>query len=607
MHKVLTSSINKGHRRSDIILSRVSAFLVSCATFIIYLPALKNGFVSWDDNTYVFENPMIQSLDLGFLIWVFSAEANPIWHPLTLFSLAIDYSIWGLNPKGYHLTNILIHAVNTFLVALLAFKLIERVENGKSGTNKKNLIAGIVTAVLFGIHPLHVESVAWISERKDVLYALFYLLSLLIYLKYIAASDKKRYAYYVTCLGFFALSLLSKPMAVSLPIVLLIFDYYPLKRITAPLKAVLIEKIPFFLLSLASSFVTVTVHHKSGTSSLIEEYSLSSRIFETIYAYVFYLQKMILPVGLAPYYSLPININFFTFKYFGSLILLIAITYFVVTARKKNKLFFSVWLYYILTLIPTIGIIKVSGSTIADRYTYLPSLGPFLLIGLAVEIVYERYSKKEFQIAITVMLSALTLLLSKNTVTQISIWHDSITFWSYEIKLFPDTFVAYYNRGQYYWRTGQHLAAISDYDTAIMLKPLYAPTYINRGLAYFDIGSYANAINDYNRAIGLEPRNADAYINRGNSYIKIGNYKEAINDFDLAIKIEPQYSNSYNNRGLAHYYLGDYTQAGKDLSQAISLNPQDPDAYYNLALVYSKSGKAELAQVYFNKAAVMNK
>jgi hypothetical protein len=293
------------------------ALIVASVTFVVYLPALNNEFVNWDDPTYVYENYQIRSIDFGFLKWIFTAVVSGNWHPLTMFTHALDYSFWGLDPRGHHLTSIIFHTFNTLLVFILVVQLLgcgragkTGIPNGFTGPDKKALIAGIVTALVFGIHPVHVESVAWISERKDVLSVFFFLLSVLAYLKYTSSRNSKRSISYGACLLLFTMALMSKPMAVTLPVVLLILDYYPLGRMSLEgglkgAKWSLLEKVPFFVLSLLSSLITIWAQHTGGALTTLEAYPLKVRILVALRAYAFYIYKMVLPIDLAPFYPYP--------------------------------------------------------------------------------------------------------------------------------------------------------------------------------------------------------------------------------------------------------------------------------------------------------------
>ncbi|HWR58483.1 MAG TPA: hypothetical protein VN328_06315, partial [Thermodesulfovibrionales bacterium] len=356
-----------------------TALFVAAVTLVVYLPALSNQFVNWDDDLYVYENPHIRSLDAGFIKWMFQFNVYN-WHPLTLLSHAIDYRIWKLNPMGHHLTNIVLHSMNTFLLGLLTVHLVlcrkgEALVKTDGGLLRKALITGGITALLFGIHPVHVESVAWVSERKDVLSAFFVLLTLMCYVKYVAAQGTdKRSSYYIGSLIFFILALMSKPMAVTLPAILMILDVYPFQRFhlkgnILSQKMVLIEKVPFVFFSLASSVLTVIAQHEGGAVKPVGQYLFSNRLVMAVKGLYFYLEKMVLPVGLSPFYPYPTrDISFLNPAYFIPLLLVVMISMMCVWAWKRGKkIFAAAWVYYVVTLLPILGIIQVGGQAAADR------------------------------------------------------------------------------------------------------------------------------------------------------------------------------------------------------------------------------------------------
>ena len=571
-------------------LAWVAATLVTLVTLIVYLPALQNGFVNWDDQILVYENPALRSIDIPFIGWAMTDVNTGLWHPMLWLSFAFDYTVWGLNPFGYHLTNVLLHAFNTFLVFILAIQLMGH-GRVKDRFEKKILLAGAVTALLFGIHPLHVESVAWVTERKDVLYSFFFLASLLVYLRYASTSLKR---YYLLSLIFFILSLMSKPMAISLPAVLFILDFYPLRRLTwegggKKFGGVLVEKLPFLLLALLLVALTVWIHPGLESQGI---YPLKGRIFVAVHSPISYLFKIALPFDLAPIYPLLSIPDIFSLEYVGSFIALTAITLFSAWALKRGKMFFIIWLYYMATLIPVLG--QVGAQPEADRYTYLPSLGPFFLIGIAIGAVFEKCPKKLYHKIIVAVLILISGILASRTVRQIAVWHDPITLWSHVIKLFPDSAsVAYYNRGGVYNASGNYRQAIEDYSKAIMISPQFGANYVNRGNVYCVLGNYKEAINDFSKAIELNPKYAISYFNRGNVNSILKNYKEAIRDYDMAIKYNQRFETAYLNRGNAYSELGNYRQAIEDYNRAIEINSQNPTAYRNKEIALLKIGKQQ--------------
>jgi hypothetical protein len=437
------------------------AGFVALVTFLIYLTALRNDFINWDDGPYVYENPHIRSLNAAFFKWAFFDFYESNWHPLTWLSHAVDYAVWGLNPLGHHLTNIILHAINTFAVVFLVTALLDawrkRSPKGErtSFLNERAiLIAAGTTGLLFGLHPVHVESVAWVAERKDLLCALFFLLSIIAYTKYASGADKEpvnsnrapRFfnKNYLTALGLFILALLSKPMAVSLPVVLLVLDWFPFNRIRSgrALWAACAEKLPFIALSLVSSIITVLAQKAGGALSSIESIPVSIRLIVAVKALIAYLWKMLLPLDLIPFYPYPKSASLLSMEYFLPLAIVLAVTAACIMTAKKRGLLLSTWSYYIVTLVPVLGIVQVGGQEMADRYTYLPGLGPFLAAGMGAAWIWEKGRALArwnlFVTRISLVMAALAIgFLSYTTVKQISIWKNGFVLWNYEIEKAP--------------------------------------------------------------------------------------------------------------------------------------------------------------------------
>ena len=551
------------------------------------------------------------------------------WHPLTWLSHAIDYAIWGLNPVGHHLTSIIFHGLNTFLVVNLTIRLVNYAKT-KTDVNIENIrhfynspiIAGVITGLLFGLHPIHVESVAWVAERKDVLYAFFFLLSLLSYLKYIPSQKQEstghsspitRHQWYSLCLLFFILSLMSKPMAVTLPFILIILDIYPLGRLdlksafTSQYK-VSIEKIPFLSLSLVSSVITILAQKSGEAMASSEIHPLIERFLVGIRALCFYLIKMFRPIDLAPLYPYPAKVSFFTIEYTGSVILVLSITVFCIYSWKKQKIWPAAWAYYLVTLLPVLGIVMVGEQAAADRYTYLPSLGPFLLIGVGLAQLIEKSIHRKHntifrKLSAIILMTTILLLLSNLTIKQTRIWRDSMTLWNSELRIFPDSaYKAFCNRGKAFADSGNYQKAMEDYEKAIKLNPFRPWAYVNRGIINKKLGNYQKAIEDYNMAIMIMPKYKTAYITRGTVHEASGNYQKAIEDYDMAIKSDPKDADAYYNRGISYGSLGNYQQALTDFTTAIKLNPRYATAYNNRGVFYSVSGNYRQSIEDFNSA-----
>jgi tetratricopeptide (TPR) repeat protein len=622
------------------------AALVALLTFAVYFRSLHNGFVNWDDADYVLNNPHIRSFDLRFLKWAFLEFYASNWHPLTWISHALDYAVWGLNPFGHHFTNNVLHAANAFLVVLLAIRLLDAHAKRRGGPalgERNVLVAGLVTGLLFGMHPLHVESVAWVAERKDVLCAFFFLLALLGYVKYAGDTDEnepllKRFSRrsYLLVLIAFLCALMSKPMAVSLPFVLLILDWFPLERIRSlmTLRRALVEKIPFFALSLVSSVLTFLAQGAGGSLVSTQYVSLSERLLVAARSLIAYLWQTVAPLNLIPYYPYPKGISLLSPDYLFAVFLVVVITAVCLVVSKKQKLWLSVWGYYVVTLIPVLGIVQVGTQAMADRYMYLPGLGPFLLIALGAAWGVDRMSglirSKKLLGAVCLCAAMLTFFpMAYLTYRQIGIWKNGLSLWSYVIEKEPEASIAYTNRGSVLEKMGKFDKAIQDFDRAIRLFPGDYLAYVNRGAVFDKMGLPDRAIENYDRAVALDPRGVPAYYNRGMTFAEIGKLDKAIDDFehartlnpddyrihnnlgilydrkglyeksvlsfDRTITLNPGYPMAYHNRGLVLFYMGRYGQALEDFNRAILLKANDGSAYYNRGNTYLRLGRKESA------------
>jgi len=541
-------------------------------TLLVYIPALQNEFVNWDDHKYIAEMQRFQPINFDNIYSAFTGFYVSNWHPLTLLSHAIDYKIWGLNPFWHHLGNNILHGLNTLLVLILVSQLMN-IRKNQEEKKQKVFLPASVAALLFAIHPLHVESVAWISERKDLLCAFFFLLSLILYNRYRSSSSKKSVFYVCTLLSFI-LALLSKPMAVTLPMVLLILDFYPYKLFivkgsNAKIKGIILEKIPFLALSLLSSILTMSAQAEFNAMGSTRVFPLAERLLNAVHALFFYLVKMFFPFNLAPLYPHPKEISFFNPEYFISVIAITFITLFSLLNYRKNKVYLSAWLYYLITLLPVIGIIQVGGQAAADRYTYLPCIAPFLVAGLACANIFNKGAKIRNVFAGGALFFAFIFLIIV-TVKQTGVWRNSLNLWNHEIKILPNSSPFIYN---------------------------------NRGSAFMEVRKYKEAVADFTRAIELGPNYLKFYSNRGNSYMELGNFVAAIYDFSHIVQVDHENEKAYNSRGAAYHMLGNLTNAMRDYNSALEINPNSGRTSYNLALIFEETGNMDKAYLYYKKAA----
>jgi len=578
--------------RKDSWLVFIISFLCSFATLMVYLPALQNVFVNFDDGPYVYENAFIRTLDWPFVRDSFLGFHYLNWHPLTMISYAVDYRLWGLDPFGYHLTNVLLHSANTFLAGVLTALLL------KAGCGQRPPVfvyaATAASALLFGLHPLHVESVAWISGRKDVLSGFFFLLALISYLRYAASARKA--LYYTATFVLSALAMMSKPIAVTLPVVFLILDYYPLRRPLVFRTAVL-EKFPFAALSCLTAVITVLAQTTAGafTSGLAERALVSAR------AYFFYLWKTAVPVDLAPFYPIIPKPSLSSAEYLGSVLVLIGLAALCVTKRARGA-FSAAFAFYLVTLLPVIGIVQISSHMAADRYMYLPSLALFALAGAGAGRL-AAYTDR-VRMAVLVPALAVFVVLSFASIRQMGIWKDSVTLWSHEAEKYPYVFLAYNNRAVAYTQKGRYMDAIEDLKRAISMQPDFVPAYINLADAFKKTGRKDLAADVYSSGVEATGANAELLFERGLNYNSMGEYAKATEDF-TAVLSRGLHVDSLIYRAAALIRLGETHRASDDLLAALDADPGNPLAHHGMAEVYYKMKKTDLASYHIGRAKAL--
>jgi len=565
------------------------------SSFIAYGRILGNGFVCFDDIEYITSNDYIKSgINPESIKWAFSAVVCSNWHPLTLLSHTLDWSLFGANASGHHFINLLLH-IGT---VLFLFSFLNRMT--------KNLWSSAFVAALFALHPLRVESVAWAAERKDVLSMFFGLASIYAYALYAESSKPSKY---FLCLILFALSLMAKPMLVTLPFVLLLLDYWPLSRwqkvstpvnvpvsvvkktgkkknkqrkadsikeknISMPLtnrspiiRSLLWEKAPFIFLTIVSSIVTIRAQNKSGSVISMEHISFLERIANAIISYVSYLGKTFWPVDLAVFY--PYGHSFPFWEVLVSCFILLGITIVVIYAFKKLPFLFMGWFWYFGTLIPVIGLVQVGEQAMADRYTYLPSIG--IAIGLAwgIPLLFPREDMRKkilFPAGIAVL-----IILAVLTWQQCGYWKNSIELFNHALQVTKNNNYAHESIGSVLLDEGKNEAAIEHYNEALRIKSDNAYIHFNRGLAFFRLGQPQRAIEDYNEAILLKPDFTDAYNNRGTSYAKLGQYQNAIEDYNKAIYLNHNYADAYESRAVIYLNQQNYQLGCPDAQKACEL------------------------------------
>jgi hypothetical protein len=553
--------------------------LLAIATLVAFWRVNTCDFTTYDDQNYVTVNSQVQNgITLEGIRWAFTTGHVANWHPLTWISHMLDVQLFGLKPRWHHLTNLLFHLANT----LLLFFVLHRMTKARWES--------AFVAALFALHPLHVESVAWVAERKDVLSTFFWILTMGAYCLYVERPGLRRYLFVVL---FFALGLMSKPMLVTLPFVLLLLDYWPLQRFrqipseqkirtavngdTQPVKSkkkkrkhaaaeeahaertegprhrwelvfsLIREKMPLFALTVLSSIITYSVQQRGGTVESIESTSLGARISNAFVSYVTYIVKTIWPSDLAVLYPYPESLP--AWQVLGAVLLLTAITTTVIWKAGRAPYLAIGWLWFAGTLVPVIGLVQVGLQARADRYTYVPLIGLFIIAAWGVSELSQkwRYRKEILFASSTAVLLCLCLV----TWTQIGYWQNSIALFDRAVKVTDNNDTAYYNRGTVRAGFGNFRQAIGDFDKALAINPKYAEAYYNRGYSYAALGNYSQAIGDYDKALELNPNDGDAYTNRANAYSRLGNEMQAIEDFKTAARLGYQSAqNTLNSKGI---------------------------------------------------------
>ena len=544
----MLNKINISPSRQKLIVCIVLTIL----TLVVFWQVNQYDFV-FDDLAYVTGNSHVQSgITLDGFSWAFSTTDSEFWHPLTWLSLMFDYQLYGLNAGGYHLTNRILHILSTLLLFWLFCRM--------TGAIWKSAFV----AALFALHPLHVESVAWIAERKDVLSGFFWMLTLCLYVYYTEKPAIKRY---LLVLFSFVCALMSKPMVVTLPVIMILLDYWPLGRFQSHKSNLILwqlkEKIPFFIFSIIISIITLYAQYKP----FVKHFSFYSRIANAPVSFVTYLEKTFWPHDMAVFY--PFSIQIPVWQVVGSILLIIVISIAVVAMMKRMPYLFVGWLWYAITLLPVIGIIQVGDFAMADRYHYLPSIGIAVMLAWGVPLLFphEDMRKKILCPAVIIALAILAVL----TWQQCGYWKNNTTLFSNALQVTKDNYLAHNNLGLTLFTEGNTEEAIYHYNKAIRIKTDYTYAYNNRGVAYNKLGQYQRAIEDYNESIRLKPHYADVYKNRGSAYFKLAQYQRAIDDYSEAIHLKPDYIDVYINRGLAYSMQGNNELVCRDAHKACDL------------------------------------
>ena len=516
--------------------------MLICAALIavtaaVYVQTFDFDFTNFDDRVYVIDNEHVSSgLTLENVLWAFTARRANNWHPLTWISHMVDVELSGLDPGAHHATNVVLHVFNTLLV----FVVLNRMTRRK--------LPSAYVAALFAVHPLHVESVAWIAERKDVLSTFLWLLTVWAYARYVERPRPARYALVVAA---FLLGLLSKPMLVSLPLVLLMLDYWPLRRSYRSLsglelfRALVIEKAPLFALSLASCVVTFWVQQTTGAVATLDAYPLGIRLANAVWAYVEYLVKAVWPVGLACYYPHP-GSSLPVWQTLTSGLFLAVVTGLVIRGAVRAPYLLVGWLWYLVTLIPVIGLVQVGKQAMADRYTYVPMIGIFILAAWGVPDLARRLSsgrrevsswlRRAGAVAAVAIIAVLTLAAHR----QAAFWRNDVSIWRRALAVTEHNALAHFNLGTTLAVQGDTEGAVRHFREAVRIDPAKFDAHCNLGTMLAQKGELDEAIEHFRAAVRLKPKDPVSRSNLGVALVKRGRYAEAIPHLRAALKAHPE-------------------------------------------------------------------
>jgi hypothetical protein len=518
--------------------------LLAAMALLVFHGVLGSGFIEYDDNHYITENPFVQAgLTLDSIRWAFTTSHSGYAHPLTWLSHMLDCQVWGLNPRGHHLTSLILHVVNTLLLLLFFSRA------------TKDFWKSWFVAALFAVHPLHVESVAWVAERKDVLSGCFWALTLIAYAGY---AEKRSPGRYLAVLLLFALGLMAKPMIVTLPFVLLLIDYWPLRR-ERRLAALVVEKIPLFALSAASCVVTYLGAKDIGTVVSLEGVSFLGRVSNAAVVYVTYLVKMVWPFGLAVYY--PLQTSQPPWLVAACVSFLVAVSAWAIHAWRRRPYLPVGWLWYLGILVPVIGLLQVGGQAMADRYTYISLIGVFVMIAWSIPDFRGRRVVGGLVLAVLMLIACV----------QVGYWRDSVSLFRHALAGGGSMPIMNYNLGVALAKQGRNTEAIVEYREALRLFPCYVEAHNNLGDALYATGDLAGAVEQYRAAIDLNPELAAPRGGLGVALAVQGRVDEALPHLQKAAALEPGNIEYQCNFARALSDVGRYAEAAAQYRRALSL------------------------------------
>ena len=580
--------------------------ILALVTFFTFWHVQQNNFVNYDDPDYVTENVMVQKGLTGeSVVWAFRANHASNWHPLTWMSHMMDCQMYGENPVGHHRTSLFLHAVNAVLLFLVLKKMTGAIWRSA------------VVAALFALHPMRVESVAWVSERKDVLSGFFWLLTMLFYARYTETRAQNRAASvnYALTLVCFALGLMSKPMLVTLPCVLLLLDIWPLNRSkilsssaaksfkgvpttrSFSMSELLIEKVPFAVLTLIFSIVTVWAQKSGGSVRTLTDLPMASRINNALVSYIRYIEKSLWPDGLAVFYPLPEAWP--GWAVIGALLFIGVITFCAFKFAKHLPYISMGWFWFLGTMVPVIGIVQVGIQSMADRYTYIPMIGVYIVVAWGVYQLMQKVPNARIILAAAsaVVLGACIIV----TRSQIVFWRDSEILFRHALAVTKDNYTAHQNLGILLAKQNKLDEAKQHFEAGLKIYPNVAESHHNMGNILLNLGQPDLALSEYLEAIRLKPDYDASYMNLGLLSVKQGRFKDAAGYYSKAVELKPEDCVAHYNLGTAYFELGQLADAETQYTKAISLQPAHVPSLYQMGRLSLRLGNRDRAVYNFSE------
>jgi tetratricopeptide (TPR) repeat protein len=596
--------------------------VVGLATCLAFLPTLQNQFVNWDDPFNLLDNPHYRGLGWPQLRWMVTTFHMGHYIPLTWMTLGLDYLLWGMKPVGYHVTSLVLHAANAVVFYFVARRLLGLALPGPAARSQAGLtLSAGVAALLFALHPLRVESVAWATERRDVLSGFFYLLAIVSHLRSCQREGHGR-RWYWTSLALFGCALLSKSMAVSLPLVLLILDVYPLRRLggttgwwSPRARRVYADTLPFVVLAAIASGVAMVAQLTVKAAAPLDQLGVSGRLAISAYGLGFYLWKTLAPVHLSPLYEPPAVLRPWTRPFLLSYGVIAVVTALALGLRRRLSGLGAAWMAYVVILLPVLGLFQSGPQIAADRYTYLACLGWVVLAGAGV-LAWWRLSP----VLVTGLVVGVLLALGVLSWNQVQVWHDSEKLWAHTLDMDPKSSFAHNNWGvaltdqgkvaeavEHYQqallaRQGKLAEKIEHYQQVLRIQPNDAGAHINLGKALARQGKLAEAIEHYEQVLRIQPNNAEVHSNLGLALAGQGKLTEAVEHYQQALRIQPDFAEAHGNWGLALAGQGKLAEAVEHYQQALRVQPNNAGAHINLGNALAGQGKLTEAVEHFQQA-----